>query len=146
MVGAIVLFGFYGFLFIKESSPNYYLYVFFMVYLWTKTAREHQTIFKTFKSLSAGGRWLGAVGKVLLYVAVLELLVCLINYDRGQLYRFIDNPTASSHIGFRFTAILAARFSLLAFSLVGSDGHSYCLPLSARSIGVLCFTGQCHVH
>ncbi|KAJ3411822.1 Glycosyl phosphatidyl inositol anchor synthesis [Chytridiales sp. JEL 0842] len=81
--GFIVSAAFAIFLYLKDSSPNYYFYVFFMIYLWVETAKEHEAIMSMLSYLTRTGQWVSSIVKLLMYVAVLEVLV--LSYFRREI-------------------------------------------------------------
>ncbi|KAJ3219626.1 Glycosyl phosphatidyl inositol anchor synthesis [Dinochytrium kinnereticum] len=74
-VSVLVMAGFSALLFVKQSPPNYYLYIAFMVYLWGEAIKYRTFGVAALKIGLQTGGWVWTVSKGILYVIALEVLV-----------------------------------------------------------------------
>ncbi|KAJ3287053.1 Glycosyl phosphatidyl inositol anchor synthesis [Rhizoclosmatium sp. JEL0117] len=74
--GALLIFvAFSLFMYLKESHPNYYLYIAFLVYLWAQVFKERKFAFAVISRNFNTGALAGNLVKVSIYVIALEILV-----------------------------------------------------------------------
>ncbi|KAJ3009427.1 UNVERIFIED_CONTAM: Glycosyl phosphatidyl inositol anchor synthesis [Siphonaria sp. JEL0065] len=74
--GALVIFlAFSSLMYLKKSHPNYYLYIAFLVYLWSEVFKERKFAWNLISSNLTSGSWVSKLGKGVIYVIALEILV-----------------------------------------------------------------------
>ncbi|KAJ3330585.1 Glycosyl phosphatidyl inositol anchor synthesis [Blyttiomyces sp. JEL0837] len=93
---------------IKKSPPNYYFYVSFAVYLWTKALQRRKFFIS---SLTSTGFSIWSVFKIMAYLVSLELLVF------SYFYREILTPCLLI-LGFGWPLIAGSQFSQKRWSTV----------------------------
>ncbi|KAI8618161.1 Phosphatidylinositolglycan class N-domain-containing protein [Chytriomyces sp. MP71] len=73
---AIVFFvAFSTFMYLKESHPNYYFYIAFLVYLWSEVVKNRVFAWKLVQRNLNSGAWVSNFIKGILYLVALEVLV-----------------------------------------------------------------------